>query len=98
MAKLNERAVQRLRAVNLSGDEIVNMFKLLMKNAEEVDTLESAASLQYKTDGTAQVGEYIPQLQLVVTRVTEENQSHWDESLVVPDKDSEVGGESKESV
>jgi len=78
MAELNERAIQRLRAVDLSGDELVSMFKLLVKNAEMAESEESVAALQYKTDGTAQVGEYVPQLQLVVTRVTEENQSHWE--------------------
>ena len=89
MAELNKRAVQRLRAVDLKGDELVNMFKLLVKNAELVDSEESVAALQYKTDGTVQVGEYVPQLQLVVTRVTEENQAHWDEIQVVPAEESE---------
>ena len=98
MAELNERTVQRLRAVDLKGDELVNMFKLLVKNAELVDSEESVASLQYKTDGTAQVGEYIPQLQLVVTRVTKENQAPWGEVQTVPNEDSEVGGESDEPV
>ena len=84
---LNERAMQRLRAVTLQGDEIANMFNVLAGNAEDVDSKESAASLQYKTDGTAKVGEYIPMIVLVVTKVTEENLANWDE--VRPDPEFE---------
>lgn len=81
---LNERAMQRLRAVTLQGDEIANMFKVLAENAEEVGSAESAATLQYKTDGTAQVGEYVPQIVLVITKVTAENKTHWDEVCTAP--------------
>jgi len=81
---LNERAMQRLRAVSLQGDEVANMFKVLVENAMEVGSAESAATLQYKTDGTAKVGEYIPQIVLVVTKVTEENKAQWDEVNAVP--------------
>lgn len=81
---LNERAMQRLRAVTLQGDEIANMFKVLAENATEVGSAESAATLQYKTDGTAEVGEYIPQIVLVITKVTDENKARWDEVRPMP--------------
>jgi hypothetical protein len=85
---LNERALQRIRAINLVGDEIAGMFKVLVENAEAVDSAESAAALQYKTDNTAKVGEYVPQIHLVVTRVTEENKDKWD-ALPVREEDPE---------
>lgn len=78
MAKLNDRALQRIRAISLIGDEIAEMFKLLARNATECDSEESAAALQYKTDKTAKVGEYIPSIHLVVTRVTEDNIDTFD--------------------
>jgi len=86
---LNERAMQRLRAVTLQGDEIANMFEVLAGNAEGVDSKESSASLQYKTDGTAKVGEYIPMIVLVVTKVTEDNLSDWDEVRPEPEEETE---------
>lgn len=85
---LNARALQRIKAVNLVGDEIVGMFKVLAENAEAVGSAESAAALQYKTDHTAKVGEYVPQIHLVVTRVTEENKDSWD-ALPIREEDPE---------
>lgn len=75
--EFNPTALRNLRSQKLSGDELTGMFKLIAQNAELCDSEESAAVLRYKTDGTAKIGEYIPSIQLVCTRVTEENLDFW---------------------
>lgn len=75
--EFNPTALRNLRSQKLSGDELAGMFKLIAQNAELCNSEESAAVLRYKTDGTAKVGEYIPSIQLVCTRVTEENLDFW---------------------
>jgi len=82
--EFNPVALQNLRLQKLSGDELAGMFKLVAQNASLVDSEESAAVLRYKTNGTAKVGEYIPSIQLVCTRVTEENLDYWGDEEKTP--------------
>ncbi len=65
---INEKALERLRGVSLSGEELIKMFSMLSEMLEKQAAETVAWNLGYTNDDEIKPGDYIPLINLVLVK------------------------------
>jgi len=80
MSLLFDPCVERIAAGKASGEHLVELFEVLAAQAEEAGETSNALTVYYlEPDDDFKVGQYVPELHLVVRRIEPDDAEEWND-------------------
>ena len=67
-------ALKRIKNAKFTTDQLVTIFEQLAEVIEQSGTQNAAMTLGYLNDGESQPGDLVPTINLMLSRVEDENQ------------------------
>lgn len=67
---LNSKVLERLQKVNLTSEELISIFNQLSEALSKQDAEQVVCTFGYANDEDLQPGDFIPMIQLVLTKHT----------------------------